>query len=301
MRLQKNAIALLITILFVMLISLSIGYGLMQVQKASKTLQDEQMLYQSSIILEDVLEILRGSVELQNIANNDSRDDLFLFLSNAAYIPLTLKNLKVIVSIRSAGEKLNINALNKKNSALFSHYFQKQMIGSAYITILQECMRKNQAPNEYNNYASALFDRHPRLFRDYIASKKHLGIINDFYLQEYGDENIKNIDFDELFVYGEDNNSVIDLNYAKAAVWELMLGSSKERAEELYRGRGSYASLKDLHLSENEKLNLTKFRTTFFAPLLAVEIKIVAQKSFAEVRFYYDIKSKRGYDFAVEI
>ena len=298
---MKNAIALLITVVFVMIISVAIGYGLMQVKEASKVVENEKVLYQSSMLLDDILAILAASPELQSLADSNSSDDLYLFLANSRYLPLEIANAKIVISFESANARLNINSMNKENEALFREYFSRYMVGSSYVDILKECMRKNQAKDEYNNYTSALFDEYPELFGEYIASKEHLDIINTFYQQEYGDTNLKNIRFDELFSYALQINTVVDLNYAKPAVWELILGTSRERAESLYQAAGVYRTVNDLHLSELEKKNMAKFQTTFFAPYLLVTVEIIRDESSSKIRFTYDIKSKKGYDFVFEV
>jgi len=298
---MKNAIALLITLVFVMIISVAIGYGLTQVKEASKTVEDEKMLYQSSMLLDDVLNILQKSPQLHSLADSNSSDDLYQFLENTRYLPLEIANEKVILSFESANARLNINSLDKNNEVLFRDYFSRYMVGSEYVEILQECMRKNKAKDEYNNYTSTLFDNHPELFRDYIASKKHLDIINLFYKNEYGDTNLKNIDFQELFSYSQEGEMTVDLNYAKPAVLELILGCSSERALALYQNSGAYKSLEDLHLTQQERQNIAKFQTTFFAPYLLVSMEIIREESSSKIRFKYDIKSKKGYDFVFQL
>jgi len=299
---QRNAIALLITVMFVMIISVAIGYGFKQLNNATIIVKKEQNLYTKSMILEDVLNILNKSKELGTLLEDNSPSDLYSFLSTTAYLPLDIDNQKIILSIKSARQKININSLNEKNAPLFRAYFNKMMVSDTYVDLLSEFTGKNQAQNEYNNYySSALFDKHPELFREYIASASHLKIINGFYMDEYHDENLKNIAFDKLFSYSKDKNTTIDLNYAKPEVWELILDTSKEKALKLYQESGLYESIKDLQLSDVEKKNLARFKTSFFEPYLAVDIEIIGQKESSSIHFEYDIKSKRGYDFVFKI
>lgn len=298
---RRNAIALLITIMFVMIISVAIGYELMQVKKATDIVRSENYLYEDNMLLDDVLNILKTSPELLRLADNNSSDDLYIFLQTYSFLPLELKDAKLLISLKSARSKLNINSLNKTNEALFRQYFNILMVGDDYVDVLKECMRKNQAPNEYNNYTSALFDANPTLFRDYIASQRHLKMLNAFYKREYGDENLKNVPFEKLFSYGAYANEAVDANYLTSEIWQLMLDVSKERAEELVAAEGSYKTVADLHLSTQEVQNFQKFKTTFFAPYLLVEVSIVREKSVSKIRFIYDIKSKRGYDFVFKV
>jgi len=284
-----------------MIISVAVGYGLSQMKKASKVTQDEDMLYRSTLIVGDVLTILKNSTDLNQLLDENSSADLYTFFQTTSYLPLNIGSEKVVLSLKSARSKININSLNKKNELLFRNYFNRYMIGSNYVDVLKDCMRKNQAKDEYNNYTSRLFDEYPSLFRDYIASKKHLMKINKFYLQEYGDMNLKMLPFDDLFCYRAAQNEAVDLNYATVDVWQLMLDTSKERAEILVQGEGAYNSIEDLQLTPEEKINLKKFKTTFYAPYIFVEIEIVRQKSISKIHFIYDIKLKKGYDFVFEV
>lgn len=284
-----------------MVISVAIGFGLREFKKASNVVVQEDLLYQSSMVLDDVLVMLQSSPDLRRLADSNSSDELYTFLQSSQYLPFEIADEKIILSFESARSRLNINDMDKTNEALFRDYFNRYMVGSSYVDILKECMRKNQVKDEYNNYTSTLFDTNPSLFREYIASKKHLEKINNYYINEYGDTNLKNVPFDQLFSYEKNANIAIDLNYITADVWELILGVSKERAEHFYQGEGSYKALEDLDLNEDEKKNLRKFQTTFFAPYLLVKIEILKETTTARIIFKYDIKLKRGYDFVFKI
>jgi len=300
---MRFGIALLITLVFVMIISVSVGYGLLQFKNASMLIDEEKALYQSTMILEDVLEILQSSPEIVHLADSNASEDLYIFLQNSTYIPLDLGGEKIEISFESARSKININTLNRGNEDLFRNYFRRYMIAESYLDVLKECMSINQAKEGYNSqYLSALFDNNPELFREYIASREHLDIINDFYMREYGEENLKNIPFENLFSYAFAPAQEIDLNYAKADVWELILDVSKERALMLAQQAGGYHSLEDLGLSKREKENLKKFRTSFFSPYLLVKVAILRNKrGVSNIYFEYDIKQKRGYNFVFEL
>lgn len=284
-----------------MIISVAIGYGLSEMKKASKIAQNESILYKSSMVLEDILSILENSTDINSLLDDNASADLYSFFEMTQYLPLDIANEKVVLSLKSARSKLNINMINQKNELLFRNYFDRYMIGNNYVDILKECMRKNQAKDQYNNSFSSLFDKKPALFRNYIASKEHLEQINEFYTQEYGETNLKMVPFDTLFSFSEDPNEAVDLNYISSDVWELILDTSKERAQELYAGEGTYTSLGDLHLTQKEKKNLAKFKTTFFAPFIFVEIEIMREGSRSKLTFVYDIKKKRGYNFVFEV
>jgi len=298
---SRRGIALLMTLMFVIVISVAIGYNLMQVKNASHIVQKEKMLYQNSMILEDVLQILKNSQELQSVVNDKTNENLFIFLASSKLIPLELPSLHVDVSITSARAKVNINTLSRKNEPYFREFFAHMMIGNSYTDVLKDCMSKFQAKNEYNNYNSVIFDENPYLFREYIASKKELDIINHFYLNEYNDENIKAVDFSKVFRFSADENEKVDLNYAQPEVLMLLLGTTKERADAIYTLPKPFSLLKDLDLSDNEKRVLSKFKTSFFEPYVHITIKIQKDKANSTISFDYDIKQKKGSNFVFNI
>ena len=166
---------------------------------------------------------------------------------------------------------------------------------------LKDCMSKNQANNQYNNYNSVIFDENPYLFREYIASKKHLDLINTFYFHEYNDENIKSVAFEKFFSFSKNINEKIDLNYADVEVLMLLFNTTKERAEEIYALPRPFYTLKDLKLEEGEKAALSKFKTSFFEPEIHIEIEIVREKVTSKISFDYNIRSKKGSDFVFDI
>ena len=94
----------------------------------------------------------------------------------------------------------------------------------------------------------------------------------------------------------------MDLNYATPEVWEMFLGVSQERARELHlNAYGTYSDVKDLGLSPTEIQKLAKFKTSFFEPILHIELKIKKDKNNAKISFEYDIAQKKGSNFVYEI
>jgi len=288
------------TLMFVIVMSAAVAYTLTQVNNASHVVQREKQLYQNSMILEDILRILKNSRQLQNIATQKSIKDLYLFLSTTRSIPFKLQNLKVILSITSARAKFNINELDKTNETFVREYFAKRMVSSNYVDVLKDCMSKYQVKNKYNNYNSIIFDKNPYLFKGYIASKKELDLINTFYVNEYNDNSIKNIDFKSLFSFSNNMNEKIDLNYATPEVLMLILNTTKERAYEIYTLHRPFYALKDLKLSTEEKAVLANFKTSFFEPYIHVKIEIIRGKAKSIIAFNYDIKDKKGSNFVFD-
>lgn len=248
-----------------MAITVAVGIGLKQVKEASHHVENENFMIQTSVILEDVMQILKTSQQLNDI---NSSEDFFIFLSQTSFIPLQSNDIRVNIELNSARSKFNVNALVDSNTTADKNkvealkvYLNKQMVNSEYVGILLDNMGGIKEDLSYN---SAIFNEKPYLFRDYIASLRHLNEINSFYEKTYHDNSLKNIDFEKLFYFSSDKNSFIDLNYATPQTWELILGCDKTRAQQLSLGTGAYTSLNDLGLSDDEKLNMSHFSTSFF-------------------------------------
>jgi len=295
---SRNAIALLITVMFVIVITVAIGYGLKQVNTASAMVKEENFIYQNNITIEDVLTILQNSQELQRVADSNSSEELYLLLSEAAFIPFEYKGIEILLRLKSARAKFNPKILNAQRAEMLRLYLQNYNINGQYVDMLFDNIG---GIKEDNSYTTAIFDENPSLFRDYIASAKHLELINDFYTKEYNDNALKKVDFSQLFIYGDNNNSSIDLNFATPAVWEMMLGCSQDRAEVLSSGMGSYTDLQSVNLSSDEQANLAKFKTSFFEPIIEVELGISQNGLNSKVKFEYDMKNKKGSNFVYEI
>ncbi len=299
---SRHGIALFITLMFVIVMSVAIGYNLRQVKDASIIVQKEKQVYQNTMFLSDILHLLQNSKLLNQISDNsESAEALFAFLSISKYIPLQVADMKVELHITSARKKLNINALDKGNEMYFREFFAHMMLSNSYTDVLKDCMSKFHAKNDYNNYNSVIFNENPYLFREYIASKKHLDIINEFYKNEYNDEHINDVDFSKIFAFSADTNETIDLNYAQPELLMLLLNTTKERADALFKLPKPFTSLKDMQLDENEEAVLSKFKTSFFEPYLHIEAVISNDDEYSKMSFDYDMRLKKGSNFVFEI
>lgn len=300
---NKTGIALLITLLFIMAISVSIGVGLKYVNDASAEVENENFLFQSRVVTDDIVNLLRESKELEALAKDDSIEGLFVFLSQSGFIPFEIADLKVSIEIGSARAKFNPNRLSDGNNSVEAHkvdalkeYMSRYRVNHTYVDILLDTMNPKNT-----SYNSSIFDENPYLFREYITSYSHLEEINDFYTQTHYDNSLKNIDFEKLFYPSPDRDTKIDLNYATPDVWEMILGVDKERAEQLSLGSGSYTDLESLALNDEEIKSLSRFDVSYFEPHLEIRLHISKDGKSADIRFEYDIKNKQGLNFSYAI
>ena len=302
---MKKGIALLITLMFIIAITVSIGVGLSYTKRAQNTLSDENFLFQSNIILNDVLTLLKSSEEMKLIKDVDT---LNIFLAQSSFIPFESSGISITLEITSARSKLNLRSLlspdkktiNLAKVNLLRAYFSKNMVNNSYVDILLDGIGGVKEDLSYN---SDIFNNNETLFRDYFVSKKHLDIYNEFYKNSFYDNSLELVKFDKLFYYGDDNNASysIDLNYVSRELWEMMLGVDEVRAEELALGAGSYSKDAIPELSLEETASLKNFKTSYYEAIVDVKVEIMQDKSSAKIAFEYDIAKQKGYNFSYEI
>lgn len=300
---KKSAIALLITVFFIIAITFSLGIALKQVKDASLDVEKEHFMLQSAQILDDVNTILKSSQLLNAV---DSPESFYLFLSEVSFIPFQSNDLKVSIEINSARSKININTLqdanlsNPQKTEALSSYLSNFAISSEFVGVLMDAMGGIKEDNTYN---TPLFNDNTTLFRDYISSKEHLETLITFYIQTRHENSITKIDFENLFSFSNPKAYMLDLNHATKESWRLMLGCDELRAEELALLGGTYLTQEDLDLalSENERVALSRFETSLFEPHLGVKVMIQKNEQLAYIHFEYDMKTKKGTNFVYEI
>ncbi|MEA3371128.1 MAG: hypothetical protein U9Q40_07295 [Campylobacterota bacterium] len=302
---KRSAIALMITLFFIMAISVVLGISLKQLKEATHEVENANFTLQTSVILDDVLTILKNSADLNAIYKDGSKETLYIFLSEASLIPFEIDGIKVLIELKSARTNLNINSLvdsngtaNIKRVKALEEYLFNYNVNSEYVSMLVDSMSKVKDDMSYN---SAIFNENTHLFRDYIASKEHLEEVNGFFTKSFNDNALDEIAFEKLFYYSKERDSKVDLNYVNAELWRLLIACDELRAEELSLGGGSYEKLEDLNLNEEEKMALEVFSVSFYEPFLDISVEINEGASAAKIRFEYDMKSKKGSNFVYDI
>ncbi len=307
---SRKAIALLITLFFIIAITLAIGIGLKQVNEAASHVQSEKLLLQSSMIFDDVLVMLKGAKELDYLLDNNISGDVFgAFLSGYSIpgIPLGDSGIIISLELKSARSKVNINTLIDNNNSVdaLRAYLNYYMVNEIYADMLLDSMDGIQADDSYR---TGLFYEKPYLYRDFIVSYEHLEEINEFYMKTYRDNYLKNIHLKNLFYFSEvKQNYKVDLNCVTPEALEMMLGD-KSRMAMLYPNFESEdyidkcSSFVCNNLDEDEKTFLAQYGATCnIQPYLDVSVEVMQNEQTAKINFEYDMKNKKGYNFVYEI
>lgn len=306
---MRKAIALLITLLFIIAITVAIGVGLKQVKHASQSVEDESFMIESNMILDDVLRLLKDTKELDFITTRGTEEEkinaLSVFLAQTAFIPFESGDIKVILELSSARSRFNPNAIVEVNGTVsqdrveaLKEYINSKRVNIEYVDFLLDSM---SGIKEDGTYTTDIFNEKPYLFRNYITSSKHLEEINDSYMKTYRENTLNNLELENLFYFSKDRNSSIDVNYATKEVWEMMLGCDEIRAEQLSDEAGFYTKLDDLLLTPDEIIYLSQFKTSYLQLYLDVKVEILKDDKNAKIQFEYDMKKKRGSNFIYEL
>ena len=293
---QRKAIALLITVFFIMLITLSVGVGLKYINEGKRSVDSEQFIFQSAMILEDVLQVLKTSKELEEV---DSASALNTFLLTSEVIPFESNGVQILIKISSARSKINPSVLKDAEAMkAFQNYLMKKNINPVYANYLLDAM---SGYKEDQTYTTDIFNINPTLYRDYISSQEHLEAINELYVSSYHDASVKYLDTQKIFNTSKDANHTLDLNFASASTFEIILGCDEMRAQELSLDERVVESVEDLNLLDAEKLNLSRFKTSFFEAFIDVDVQVIQKDTTSKIRFEYNIKSKKGSNFVFEV
>ncbi|SFV53973.1 hypothetical protein MNB_SM-7-994 [hydrothermal vent metagenome] len=302
---MRQGVALLITLVIVMLMTIVIGWSMQTLSKAKQTLNKERFMLQTGVIIEDVLDLLKNSPEIKAVADENSSIALSTLLESASMIPLETQGYRILISLKSARDRVNINTFaknsttqDKKRQERLANFLRSYGFGSDLYDYILDAMG---GIKEDGSYRSDLFYRDPTLYRDAIVSSKQMERILLDYAKKDGVDPFSKLDFDKIFSYNEDNTTKLDLNFASAEVWEFVAGVSKERAKVLAQNGGAYEKLADIGLSQEQKSMLTLFSYSFFEPIILVHIDIQSEGNSGMIEFEYDIRKKRAKRFVFEV
>ena len=302
---MRRGVALLLTLVIVMLMSIAIGWSMHTLNQAKETVEKERFMIQSGMLVEDILTFLKNSPQINAVADENSSLALFTMLGSASMLPFESQGYRVLVSLKSARGKLNINTFSeddttraKERRERLANFLNSYGFGSDLYDYILDAM---SGIKEDGSYRSDLFFNDPELYRDAIVSPRQMERILIEYAKKDGLDPFSKLDFDKIFAYSDDRNTKLDLNYASAEVWEFVTGVSKDRAKELAENTGAYEKVEDLGLSEEQKHILSLFEYSFFEPIILVHLDIQKETIFGTIEFEYDIKNKKARRFVFEI
>lgn len=296
---QRNGVALLVTLLFIIAITAVLGVSLMQLRQGNEEVAGGHFLVQSSAMVEDILAVLANVDKIAKISDAAS---LRLFLDSTAVIPFGVEGLGMTISLRSEMGKLNIN------SFLASEKFQEALINymrygynvqePLYMSeLLMDCMG-----GEQEVYRTDIFDYLPYMYRERIADREHFEQVLDYYVQTRHDNSVRDLPWEKLVRFDEHNNTRLDANYVTAELWQLMLpGIAPETARALAEHAFAYEKGENLGLGEDDMSQLKDFNLSYYEPIVHVSVGITENNQSADIAFDYDLSTKKVKEFSYDI
>jgi len=291
---KRKGIALMLTLFFIIAITLAVSVSLKQVRKGSASVQKGHFLVQSAAIVDDVLNLLKKSPEIANISDADS---LNVFLSSAALIPFNVDALAVKIEIASVGSKININALDNEvlREAFINYLVRFNVSNPEYLMqLLSDCSHGIKE----TGYLTDIFDVNPSLYHEKIVSQAHLQEVLNYYVLTQHENSVTKLPWKNLVRFDDSNNTTLDANYLSADVWQLLVPQmDDEEALERSEGFTIVNSVEELGLSSVDATRLTKIDVGFYMPRIVVDIDILENNQSASIAFEYNLESKKGNHF----
>jgi len=281
----RKSIALLVTLFFILSISVVVSY-ILEIQKRSfELLETSKDITQLQALSLDVKKIIKKIPQINDI--NDS-ENLANFLDSFSQIPLPISDdLIANIEISSAANKININSYPKwtaKQKELFLNYLQNRyQLSQAqfFLDIIQDL-----TTNKKNYYPlTSILNDNPKFGESGIYGFDEFMMAIDYYIKNSLDYNILNIPWKKIITFSEDE---IDLNQMDRELWFLFLPSRSEDDIKNLKNR-IYKNIKDIELDDEEKKILKSFNVKAFVPKIDIEIKIKNQK----IKLEYDISKKK--------
>ncbi len=301
---DRSGIALMMTLFFIIAVTVILGISLSQIKSAQSQLEEERFLVQSALTLEDVTTILQNSGSFGDVNDTASLD---LFLGMAGAVPLETGRFHGIFTLKSARGRINVNTLADNNSTALRDAMTRylsdtrfQLQDPAYLVeLLSDCMG-----GEQEVYRTDIFQEMPWLYRERITDATHLGHILDYYARERRDGAVYQVPWKELLRFGSRDDRSLNANYLTPEVWLLLEPSlAGDPVEGLTDGTVLYESAADIPLPAETVQRLeTEFGLVYYAPEIDVTLTLRSPEDYhATITFEYDMKTKkaRNFDYAI--
>jgi len=303
---SRRGIVLLITLFFIMAITMVLGVSLTQLKKGQDQLERTRMMAQSAIVLEDAMAMIKEySSEIDT--NDSGQIDMLIGFAYPTPFPLPLpatSEVQGTLGFESADSRLNINMLarSKPLQELFRAYCSEFYIADPDYLIR---LLADASSGEKELYDTDLFDTMPWLYRERIVDMAHLQMLLDHYVLNYRDGNVYRIPWERLFRFGErENDALLDIAYVSAELWHFLAPQLSEEAIQTLvdNGTGNYDD--NLSALDPDILETLKQAglTLAPAPRIAVTLNLFGSgDAQARIRFEYDLKTHlaQRFDYAL--
>lgn len=297
----RNGIVLLVTLFFIMAVTVVLGVSLSLFRGAQEQLEQERFLVQSAITLEDILRIIKNST----FGDVNDTASLDLFLSTASAIPLEAENLHGMIALKSTRGRINLNTLAA--SRPFQNALVAYLSGPLYqvqdpdylVDLLIDCMG-----GEKDAYLTELPTDMPWFYRDAIVNDAQLQQLLDYYARKRHDGSVYTVPWSELVRFGDRSDTALNANYMTPEVWTMLQPTLlPEQIETLTSGLTLFDSADDFGLpDETVQQMIGDFNIVYYTPQIEVSLQLETEEGYqSSIIFEYDMKTKqaRKFDYAI--
>jgi len=301
MKNSRSAIALIITLFFLMAMTILVGVSTSLSERALKRVEKERFMIQANRMSHDVVTMLSDITKDLN-----GSDDLEMLTELPVILDDEESGMHVEITFESASSHLNINALVDENATINKEYYNllenilinNQVLDpSLFLALLADTIDKDLKERIVDSEPSRL---DPFFSNGEIMDMKHFYKIVDMYIQMRDDFSIKEIKWDQIIsTVGEK----IDINHVTPTLFaEIFPNFSPEEIVEYTLSKElTYKSMEDLNVDDITREYLEKLGVSFYEPLVKCRVLLQLNEQVGIITFYYDLSGKNASEFDIKI
>ena len=298
---SRPAIALIITLFFIMAMTLLVGISSGLSDSALKRVEKERFLIQANRISHDVVTILN-----QITKDLNSSDDLDMLIDLPVLLDDEVSGMHVEITFESASSRLNINSLVDENGTIQKEYYNllenvlinNQVLDpSLFLSLVADTIDSDIEERIVDSEIATL---DPFYSNGEIIDMKHFNKIIQKYIEMRDDLAINQIPWSKLIsTVGKD----IDINHVTPELFaEIFPNFAPDEVLEYTLGRkDTYNKMEDLEVDDITKEYLLKLGVSFYEPLVKCNVLLKVNEQTGIISFYYDLSGKNASEFNIEI
>jgi len=298
---SRPAIALIITLFFIMAMTLLVGISSGLSDSALKRVEKERFLIQANRISHDVVTILG-----QITKDLNGSDDLDMLIDLPVLLDDEVSGMHVEITFESASSRLNINSLVDENGTIQKEYYNllenvlinNQVLDpSLFLSLVADTIDSDIEERIVDSEIATL---DPFYSNGEIIDMKHFNKIIQKYIEMRDDLAINQIPWSKLIsTVGKD----IDINHVTPELFaEIFPNFAPDEVLEYTLGRkDTYNKMEDLEVDDITKEYLLKLGVSFYEPLVKCNVLLKVNEQTGIISFYYDLSGKNASEFNIEI
>jgi len=298
---SRPAIALIITLFFIMAMTLLVGISSGLSDRALKRVEKERFLIQANRISHDVVTMLG-----QITKDLNGSDDLDMLIDLPVLLDDEVSGMHVEITFESASSKLNINSLVDENGTIQKEYYNllenvlinNQVLDpSLFLSLVADTIDSDIEERIVDSEIATL---DPFYSNGEIIDMKHFNKIIEQYILMRDDLAIKEIPWSKII---STVGAKIDVNHVTPELFgEIFPNFAPDEVLEYTIGRqDTYNSMEDLEVDDFTKEHLQKLGISFYEPLVKCSVLLKVNEQTGIISFYYDLSGKNASEFNIEI